>query len=67
LYHTNQTIRLAIIPKPVINKALELSIFMNAPFELEPPIELEDGFEPELVEVAFVVFANLAPTANAFA
>ncbi len=32
---------------------------MNAPFEPEPEIVLEDGFEPELVEVVFAVFVPL--------
>jgi hypothetical protein len=37
------------------------SIFIEiAPFELEPPSPVDDGFEPEpdAVVVAFVAFAN---------
>ena len=41
--------------------ALVPSIFIEiAPFELEPPSPVDDGFEPEpdAVVVAFVAFAN---------
>jgi hypothetical protein len=77
LTNQNQTIRPTTIPKPAINIALAPSIFIEiAPFELEPPSPVDDGFElvpyvpavvVAVVLVVFVAFAlNAAPIASAF-
>jgi len=63
MVRSNQTIKLTTIPNPAINIALAPFIEI-APLLPDPPIPVDDGFEPELepepepypVVVAFVEF-----------